>query len=160
MYLFIFYILYIYISTFSSLSRLCLHQRDFNPATPIYDSVSVATESSSKSVIMLSRSYLRYKYLSIYLFINKYMHIQYIFLTISICIVCTYVCLYYLYAMYIVLSSYLSINHVSIYIFVFIHLTFYSLEKKHLLFTYHLFSSVISWHIFYVHFDYTYVCTC
>ena len=39
--------------------RLCLHQRDFNPSTPIYDSVSVATESSSKTILMLSRSYLR-----------------------------------------------------------------------------------------------------
>ena len=39
--------------------RLCLHQRDFNPATPLYDSVTVATESSAKTIIMLSRSYLQ-----------------------------------------------------------------------------------------------------
>jgi hypothetical protein len=38
--------------------RLCLHQRDFPPSTPLYDSVSVAVESSSRTLIVLSRSYL------------------------------------------------------------------------------------------------------
>ena len=38
--------------------RLCLHQRDFPPSTPLYDSVSVAVESSARTLIVLSRSYL------------------------------------------------------------------------------------------------------
>ena len=42
--------------------RLCLHQRDFPSSTPLSDSVSVAVESSSKSIIILSRSYLHYQW--------------------------------------------------------------------------------------------------
>jgi hypothetical protein len=38
--------------------RLCLHQRDFPPSTPLYDSVSVAVESSSRTLVVLSKSYL------------------------------------------------------------------------------------------------------
>lgn len=42
--------------------RLCLHQRDFPSSTPLSDSVSVAVESSSRSIIILSRSYLHYQW--------------------------------------------------------------------------------------------------
>lgn len=38
--------------------KLCLHQRDFPPSASLYDTVSVATESSSRVVLVLSRSYL------------------------------------------------------------------------------------------------------
>ena len=38
--------------------RLCLHQRDFPPTTPVFDTVSVAVESSARALIVLSRSYL------------------------------------------------------------------------------------------------------
>ena len=38
--------------------RLCLHQRDFPASTPVYDTVSVAVESSARALIVLSRSYL------------------------------------------------------------------------------------------------------
>jgi len=38
--------------------RLCLHQRDFPPTTPVFDTVSVAVESSARAVVVLSRSYL------------------------------------------------------------------------------------------------------
>eukprot|EP00088_Acartia_fossae_P035963 TRINITY_DN3712_c0_g1_i16.p1 TRINITY_DN3712_c0_g1~~TRINITY_DN3712_c0_g1_i16.p1 ORF type:complete len:439 (-),score=108.69 TRINITY_DN3712_c0_g1_i16:731-1984(-) len=38
--------------------RLCLHQRDFPPTTPLADTVSVAVETSTRAVIALSRSYL------------------------------------------------------------------------------------------------------
>ena len=38
--------------------RLCLHQRDFPATTPVYDTVSVAVESSARALIVLSRSYL------------------------------------------------------------------------------------------------------
>ena len=36
-----------------------LHQRDFNPSTPLYDSVTAARESSSQTIIMLSRAQLQ-----------------------------------------------------------------------------------------------------
>jgi len=42
--------------------RLCLHQRDFPASTPLSDSVSVAVESSTVSIIILSRSYLHYQW--------------------------------------------------------------------------------------------------
>jgi len=42
--------------------RLCLHQRDFPSSTPLSDSVSVAVESSSRSIIVLSRSFLHYQW--------------------------------------------------------------------------------------------------
>jgi len=42
--------------------RLCLHQRDFPSSTPLNDSVSVAVDSSSRSIIILSRSYLHYQW--------------------------------------------------------------------------------------------------
>jgi len=42
--------------------RLCLHQRDFPSSTPLSDSVSVAVESSTVSIIILSRSYLHYQW--------------------------------------------------------------------------------------------------
>jgi len=42
--------------------RLCLHQRDFPASTPLSDSVSVAVESSTRSIIILSRSYLHYQW--------------------------------------------------------------------------------------------------
>ena len=38
--------------------RLCLHQRDFPASTPVFDTVSVAVESSARALIVLSRSYL------------------------------------------------------------------------------------------------------
>ena len=38
--------------------RLCLHQRDFPASTPVYDTVSVAVESSARALVVLSRSYL------------------------------------------------------------------------------------------------------
>ncbi len=38
--------------------KLCLHQRDFPPSASLYDTVSVATESSSRVLLVLSRSYL------------------------------------------------------------------------------------------------------
>jgi len=38
--------------------RLCLHQRDFPPTTPVFDTVSVAVESSARALVVLSRSYL------------------------------------------------------------------------------------------------------
>ena len=38
--------------------RLCLHQRDFPATTPVYDTVSVAVESSARALIVLTRSYL------------------------------------------------------------------------------------------------------
>ena len=37
--------------------RLCLHQRDFPPTTPLADTVSVAVESSTRAVVVLSRAY-------------------------------------------------------------------------------------------------------
>ena len=42
----------------STAYRLCLHQRDFPPSASMYDTVSVATESSSRVLVVLSRSYL------------------------------------------------------------------------------------------------------
>jgi len=42
----------------STAYRLCLHQRDFPPSASVYDTVSVATESSSRVLVVLSRSYL------------------------------------------------------------------------------------------------------
>ena len=38
--------------------RLCLHQRDFPPTTPLSDTVSVAVESSTRAIVVLSRAYL------------------------------------------------------------------------------------------------------
>eukprot|EP00095_Tigriopus_kingsejongensis_P011074 maker-scaffold23_size669530-snap-gene-5.23 protein:Tk11074 transcript:maker-scaffold23_size669530-snap-gene-5.23-mRNA-1 annotation:"hypothetical protein Y032_0054g2483" len=38
--------------------KLCLHQRDFPSHASLYDTVSVATESSSRVLIVLSRAYL------------------------------------------------------------------------------------------------------
>lgn len=38
--------------------RLCLHQRDFPATTPVYDTVSVAVESSARALIVLTRAYL------------------------------------------------------------------------------------------------------
>merc|ERR1719434_102834 len=38
--------------------RLCLHQRDFPPTTPVFDTVSVAVESSARALVVLSRPYL------------------------------------------------------------------------------------------------------
>ena len=38
--------------------RLCLHQRDFPATTPVYDTVSVAVESSARALVVLSRAYL------------------------------------------------------------------------------------------------------
>ena len=38
--------------------KLCLHQRDFPPSASLYDTVSVATESSSRVVVVLSKAYL------------------------------------------------------------------------------------------------------
>ncbi len=38
--------------------KLCLHQRDFPPSASLYDTVSVATESSSRVIVVLSRAYL------------------------------------------------------------------------------------------------------
>ena len=35
--------------------RLCLHQRDFPPTTPVFDTVSVAVESSARALVVLSR---------------------------------------------------------------------------------------------------------
>ena len=37
--------------------RLCLHQRDFPPTTPLSDTVSVAVETSTRAVVVLSRNY-------------------------------------------------------------------------------------------------------
>uniref|UniRef100_A0A0K2TAB3 Tolllike receptor 6 [Tribolium castaneum] n=1 Tax=Lepeophtheirus salmonis TaxID=72036 RepID=A0A0K2TAB3_LEPSM len=37
--------------------RLCLHQRDFPPTVSLYDTVAVATESSSRVLIILSKAY-------------------------------------------------------------------------------------------------------
>ena len=42
----------------STAYRLCLHQRDFPPSASVYDTVSVATESSARVLVVLSRSYL------------------------------------------------------------------------------------------------------
>lgn len=42
----------------STAYRLCLHQRDFPPSASLYDTVSVATESSSRVLVVLSRTYL------------------------------------------------------------------------------------------------------
>jgi hypothetical protein len=42
--------------------RLCLHQRDFPPTTPVYDTVAVAVESSARALIVLSRSYLDHQW--------------------------------------------------------------------------------------------------
>ena len=38
--------------------RLCLHQRNFPPTTPVFDTVSVAVESSARALVVLSRPYL------------------------------------------------------------------------------------------------------
>ena len=38
--------------------RLCLHQRDFPPSASVYDTVSVATESSARVLVVLSKTYL------------------------------------------------------------------------------------------------------
>lgn len=38
--------------------RLCLHQRDFPPSASMYDTVSVATESSARVLVVISRAYL------------------------------------------------------------------------------------------------------
>ena len=38
--------------------KLCLHQRDFPPSASLYDTVSVATESSSRVLVVMSRAYL------------------------------------------------------------------------------------------------------
>ena len=45
--------------------RLCLHQRDFPPTTPLADTVSVAVETSTRAVIVLSRSYLANQWVNI-----------------------------------------------------------------------------------------------
>ncbi|MCP3663620.1 MAG: TIR domain-containing protein [Gammaproteobacteria bacterium] len=45
--------------------RLCLHQRDFPPTTPLADTVSVAVETSTRAVIVLSRAYLATQWVSI-----------------------------------------------------------------------------------------------
>ena len=42
--------------------RLCLHQRDFPPTTPVYDTVAVAVESSARALIVLSSSYLAHQW--------------------------------------------------------------------------------------------------
>lgn len=42
----------------STAYKLCLHQRDFPPSASLYDTVSVATESSSRVILVLSRAYL------------------------------------------------------------------------------------------------------
>ena len=42
----------------SSKYRLCLHQRNFPPNASVYDTVSVASESSSRILVVLSYSYL------------------------------------------------------------------------------------------------------
>ena len=42
----------------STAYRLCLHQRDFPPSASLYDTVSVATESSARVLVVLSRTYL------------------------------------------------------------------------------------------------------
>ena len=42
--------------------RLCLHQRDFPPSASIYDTVSVASESSSKILLVLSKSYIEHEW--------------------------------------------------------------------------------------------------
>ena len=41
----------------SSSYRLCLHHRDFPPSTPLHDSVTVAAESSARTLLLLSPSY-------------------------------------------------------------------------------------------------------
>merc|ERR1712080_559810 len=38
--------------------RLCLHQRDFPPSASVYDTVTVATESSSRVLVVVSRAFL------------------------------------------------------------------------------------------------------
>ena len=38
--------------------RLCLHQRDFPATAPVFNTVTVAVESSARVLIVLSRSYL------------------------------------------------------------------------------------------------------
>jgi len=38
--------------------RLCLHQRDFPPTTPVFDTVSVAVESSARVLVVLTPSYI------------------------------------------------------------------------------------------------------
>jgi hypothetical protein len=38
--------------------RLCLHQRDFPPSASMYDTVSVATESSARVLVVISRAYI------------------------------------------------------------------------------------------------------
>ena len=38
--------------------KLCLHQRDFPPTASLYDTVSVATESSSRIILVLTKAYL------------------------------------------------------------------------------------------------------
>ena len=45
--------------------RLCLHQRDFPPTTPLADTVSVAVETSTRAVIVLSRAYLATQWVNI-----------------------------------------------------------------------------------------------
>jgi len=45
--------------------RLCLHQRDFPSTTPVYDTVSVAVESSARALVVLSRSYLSLEWVQI-----------------------------------------------------------------------------------------------
>ena len=42
----------------SSSYKLCLHQRDFPPSASLYDTVSVATESSERVIIVISKAYL------------------------------------------------------------------------------------------------------
>ena len=37
--------------------RLCLHQRDFPPSTPLHDAVTVASESSSRTLVLISPSF-------------------------------------------------------------------------------------------------------
>jgi len=38
--------------------RLCLHQRDFPPSASVYDTVTVATESSARVLMVVSRAFL------------------------------------------------------------------------------------------------------
>jgi hypothetical protein len=42
--------------------RLCLHQRDFPPTTPVFDTVAVAVESSARALIVLSRAYMTHQW--------------------------------------------------------------------------------------------------
>jgi len=52
--------------------RLCLHQRDFPITTPIQHSVSVAVDSSSRTLICLSKPYIRYQWSLVRSVLSKY----------------------------------------------------------------------------------------